>query len=151
MMCWDPWKYTELRSVWVAPRLAAQFFYELFIMQTNIKAFSFRAALYQAWIMGPQFIHEDVQGSVLSKPVVDSHINTTQPYKPEITHSQPMKFQTYKKHAYAHCNSTLNDKTTFEQQYKEMSTSQTKQLQDKPYLYTTFENDTYFENWATKQ
>ena len=80
----------------------------------------------------------------------DAHVDITQPYKPNIEDSQPMKFKTYKKQAYAHCNSTLNDANTYEQQYKRSVTSQTKQLQDKPYLYTTYEDDAYFKDWATQ-
>jgi hypothetical protein len=78
----------------------------------------------------------------------DAHIDITQPYKPQIEKSQPMKYQTYKKNAYVPCTSILNDASTYEEQYKLASTSMTKRLQDKPYLYTTFEDDKYFENWA---
>jgi hypothetical protein len=78
----------------------------------------------------------------------DAHVDITQPYKPESEDSQPMKYQTYKKKAYVPCTSTLNYEDSFEEQYKRSTTSMTKQLQDKPYLYTNFEDDKYFEDWA---
>ena len=78
----------------------------------------------------------------------DSHVDITQPYKPINTNSKPMKFQTFKKNAYIPCASGLNHENTYEEQYKKSTQSQTKQLQDKPYLYTRFQNDKYFENWS---
>ena len=61
-----------------------------------------------------------------------------------------MKFQTFKKNAYIPCASGLNHENTYEEQYKKSTQSQTKQLQDKPYLYTRFQDDKYFENWSKK-
>ena len=72
------------------------------------------------------------------------------PYKPDDGESKPMKFQTYKKNAYVPCNSTLNHENSYEEQYKKSIQTQTKQLQDRPYLYTKFQDDKYFANWAGK-
>jgi len=76
----------------------------------------------------------------------DSHVDITQPNKSD-TSLHP---NTYKKNAYVPCNSTLNHENTYEEQYKKSIQSQTKQLQDRPYLYTTFQDNKYFENWATQ-
>lgn len=80
----------------------------------------------------------------------DSHIDITQPYKSDNGDSQPQKFQTFKKNAYIPCNSVLNGAKTYEEQYKKSIQTQTKQLQDRPYLYTKFQDDKYFENWGKK-
>jgi hypothetical protein len=80
----------------------------------------------------------------------DAHVDITQPYKPNSGDSKPMKFQTFKKNAYIPCTSGLNHENTYEEQYKKSIQSQTKRLQDKPYLYTRFKDDKYFENWSKK-
>jgi hypothetical protein len=80
----------------------------------------------------------------------DSHVDITQPYKPDNGESKPMKFQTYRKNAYVPCNSTLNYENSYEEQYKKSIQTQTRQLQDRPYLYTKFQDDKYFANWAGK-
>ena len=80
----------------------------------------------------------------------DSHVDIIQPYKPDDGESIPMKFQTYKKNAYVPCNSTLNHENSYEEQYKKSIQTQTRQLQDRPYLYTKFQDDKYFANWARK-
>jgi hypothetical protein len=82
----------------------------------------------------------------------DMYVDTTQPYKKDMgISSHPMKFQTYKKTAYIPCNSVLNDKTTYEEQYKRAIMSQTKGLQNKPYLFSrgTRKDQDYFSSWAT--
>ena len=78
----------------------------------------------------------------------DSHVDITVPRESDTGHLQPMKFQTYKKNAYAHSTDRLNFEDSYEEQYKKTMTSMTKNLQDRPYLYTNFENDNYFEDWA---
>jgi hypothetical protein len=78
----------------------------------------------------------------------DAHIDITQPYKKNSGESYPMNFETYKKTAYIPCESTLDDRTSYEQQYKQSIMSQTKALQNRPYLYTQFQDDVYFKDWA---